>query len=112
MVFLCLGNELGDTAAQEVCFCFSSQIGKGVVGGRLFLRGRGGKQGFGIGGEVLGAVRAVEAFWEDYQGGTGGGGFEDFGAGVGEVVGFVGAWRRWWLARNGRLWGREVRTCC
>lgn len=50
------------------------------------------EEGFGVVGEVLAAVGGVEAFGEDDEGGAGAGGFEDAGAGAGEVVGFVGAW--------------------
>lgn len=45
--------------------------------GRLLLGRRGGLEGLGIGGKVLAAVRGVEAFGEDDQGGSGFGGFED-----------------------------------
>ncbi len=56
------------------------------------LRGGVREEGFGVVGEVLAAVGGVEAFGEDDEGGAGAGGFEDAGAGAGEVVGFVGAW--------------------
>ena len=45
--------------------------------GRLFLGWGGWLEGLGIGWEVLAAVRGVEAFGEDDQGGSGFGGFED-----------------------------------
>ena len=45
--------------------------------GGLLLGRRGGLEGLGVGGEVLAAVRGVEAFGEDDEGGSGFGGFED-----------------------------------
>ena len=41
-------------------------------------------------GEVFCAVGGIEAFGEDDDFGASARGFEDFGAGMGEVVGFVG----------------------
>ena len=74
----------------------------------LLLGGRGGLEGFGIRGEILAAVRGVEAFGEDDQRGAGFGGFEDAGAGTSEVGSLVGAWggggsqsrRMWWLGEG------------
>ena len=57
----------------------------------LFFCRRRGLKGFGIFGEVLCSVGAVKAFWKDDERGTRASGFENFGAGMGEVVGFVGA---------------------
>jgi len=37
-----------------------------MVGWRLLLCGRRGKEGFRVGGEVVAAVGAVEAFGKDY----------------------------------------------
>lgn len=48
-------------------------------------------ESLGVRGEVLAAVGGVEAFWKDDQRGSSFGGFEDAGAGAGEVGGFVGA---------------------
>lgn len=62
-----------------------------MVGWGLRLGRGGGLQGLGVGGEVLAAVGGVEAFGEYDQSGSGFGGFEDAGAGSGEVGGFVGA---------------------
>ena len=64
-----------------------------MEGRRLVFGGRGGEEGFGVGGEVLAAVRRIEAFGEDDEGGSCLGGFEDFGACVGEVDGLVSTWR-------------------
>ncbi len=50
---------------------------------------------------MLAAVGGVEAFGEDDEGGAGAGGFEDAGAGAGEVVGFVGAC---WGGLEGTVW--------
>ena len=63
-----------------------------MEGGGLVFGWRRGKEGLGVGGEVLAAVGGVEAFGEDDEVGTCFGGFEDAGAGAGEVGGFVGAW--------------------
>ncbi len=52
-----------------------------------------GQESLGITGEVLAAVRGIEAFWEDDEGGASFGGFENFGAGTGEVDGLIGSWQ-------------------
>lgn len=101
VVFLRGGGVLWDGAAEEIGFCFGGEGGEGVVGGGL-RRGRGGReQGFGVFGEVLAAVGGIEAFGEDDEVGAVAGGFEDAGARVGEVGGFVGAW---WYTVGLRLW--------
>ena len=92
VVLLRLGHELRDAAAEEIGLCFGGEGGERVVGGGLGGGGRAREEGYGVGGEVLAAVGRVEAFGEDDEGGAGAGGFEDAGAGAGEVVGFVGAW--------------------
>ena len=65
VVFLCLGVEFGDGAADQICICFCGHGREGVEGGRLLFCGWGGEQGFGVGGEVVAAVGGVEAFGED-----------------------------------------------
>lgn len=82
----------GNAAAEEVSFCFDREGGEGMVGRGLGGRWRGREEGFGVCGEVLAAVGGIEAFGEDNEVGPGAGGFQDAGAGAGEVVGFVGAW--------------------
>ena len=53
----------------------------------------------------MGSVGAVEAFWEDDEGGAGAGGLEDFGASAGEVVSFVGAYN---LEKEGLVLGPGI----
>jgi hypothetical protein len=48
-----------------------------------------GEEGFCVRGKEIAAVWGIEAFWEDDYVGARGGGFEDFVAGVREVLGFV-----------------------
>ena len=91
MVFLRFGGEFGDAAAEEVGLGFGGHGAEGMVGRRLVFCWGGGEKGFGVGGEVLGAVGGVEAFGKDDEVSAGAGGFEDFGAGAGEIGGFVGA---------------------
>jgi hypothetical protein len=62
-----------------------------VICGRLLLGGGRRKKGFSVGGKELGSVGGVEAFGEDDEVCAMLGSFEDFGAGAGEVGGFVGA---------------------
>ena len=56
-----------------------------MEGGALGLGGRGGEKGLGVAGEVLASVGRIEAFGEDDEGSAGLAGFEDAGAGAGEV---------------------------
>lgn len=60
-------------------------VGWGLRGG-----GRGWKEGFGIGWEVLASIRTVEAFGKDYNFCTGLGSFEDFGTRTRKIYSFVG----------------------
>lgn len=62
-----------------------------MEGGRLVFGWRGGEKGLCVFGEVLGAVGRVEAFGKDYEGCAGLCGFQDLGAGMGEIDRFVGA---------------------
>lgn len=84
-----------------------------MVCGRLRRRWRGGKQGFGVRGEVLGTIRGVETFGEHDEGCARAGGFEDMSAGAGEVGRFVGAWGSWELGfvRREELERIEEYTC-
>ena len=92
MVILGVGDVFGNGAAEDVCVAdFLGHFMEHVVRGGLGLGRRVGEEGFGVGGEEGCAVRGVEAFWEDDEVGTGSRGFEDLGAGVREVAGFVGA---------------------
>lgn len=92
MVFLGRLHILGDTPAEEIAIAFRSESGEGVKGGRLLL-GRGRRQeGLGVRREILAAVRGIETFGEDDEGGARFGGFEDARAGPSEVGGLVGAW--------------------
>ena len=92
VVLLARRRVLRDAAAEDVGARFGREGGERVEGRGLRLRGGGREERLGVGGEELAAVGRVEAFREDDQGGAGAGGFEDFGAGAGEVGGFVGAW--------------------
>ncbi len=92
VVALRRGDVLGDAAADQVGGGFFGEGGEGVVGGGLRGGGGGREEGFRVFGEVLAAVRRVEAFGEHDDGGAGLRGGEDLRAGVGEVVGLVGAW--------------------
>lgn len=78
-----------------------------MVTRRLLFGRRRGLQSLGVGGEVLAAVRGVEAFGENDERGSGFGGFEDARAGAGEVCGFVGAWRGEGQKRERRWWWRR-----
>ena len=62
-------------------------------------------------GEVLAAIGGVEAFREDYEGGTSFGGLEDTVAGSSEVGSFVGPYDGGVRAAMGWRWGRET-ACC
>lgn len=61
-----------------------------MVGRGLRFGGWGGVEGFGVLRKVFCAIGRVEAFREDDDFGAESGRFEDFGAGVSEVVRFVG----------------------
>ena len=91
MVFLGRLDILGDAAAEQVALALGGELGEGVVARRLLAGRRRGLERLGVRGEVLAAVGGIEAFGEDDQGGSGFGGFEDTGAGAGEVGGLVGA---------------------
>lgn len=92
MVFLRRGDIFGDAASEEVGGCLGGQGGEEVVGWGLRFRRWGWKKGFGVGWEVLAAVGGIETFRKNDQVGTGARGFQDLGAGVAEVGGFVGTW--------------------
>jgi hypothetical protein len=53
------------------------------------LRWRRREEGFGVGGEVIAAIRTVEAFGEDDNLGTCGCCRQDLLAGIGKIVRFV-----------------------
>jgi len=50
-----------------------------------------GEEGFGVGGEVVAAVRAVEAFWQNDDVGARGRGFEHLISSMREILVLVGA---------------------
>lgn len=114
VVFLRGLDIFGDAAAEQVAFALEGQRGEGVEARRLLFGRWGGLQGLGVGGEVLAAVGGVEAFGEDDQRGSGFGGFEDAGAGAGEVGGFVGAWGKEGSDEEGEVVGVRSggRACC
>lgn len=99
--FVLLLGELWDAAADQGDLTFLRYSAEDVVARALLLTGRsaGGRTAadikrrelLGVFGEILCAIGRVEAFWEDDEFGACAGGFEDFGAGGGEVGGFVGA---------------------
>lgn len=91
MVFFRCVHVFGDATAQKIGFGFSGERRECVVGGGLRRRGRGWKKCFGIGGEVGSAVGGVEAFGKYDEGGTGTRGFEDAGARMGKIGGFIGS---------------------
>lgn len=92
MILLRRFDILGYATAEQVAPALDGELGEGVEARRLLLGGRGGLESLGVGGEVLAAVGGVEAFRQHDERGSGFGGFEDAGAGAGEVGGFVGAW--------------------
>ena len=92
MVLSCIRNILWDRSTEDIGVAnLFGHFMEHVIRGRLGLGRRVGKKGFGIGWEEGGAVGAIETFWKNNQVSTGAGGFEDFGAGMSEIVGFVGA---------------------
>lgn len=91
MVFFCCVHILGNATAQKVGFGFNGERRECVVGGGLRRRGRGWKKCFCIFGEEGSAIGGVEAFWKHNEGGTGTGGFQDAGARMGQIGGFVGS---------------------
>ena len=92
MIFLRRRHIFGYATAEQVAPALDGELGEGVEARRLLPGGRGGLESFGVGREVLAAVGGVEAFRQHDERGSGSGGFEDAGAGAGEVGGFVGAW--------------------
>ena len=91
MVLLGLGYVFRDAAAEEIGLGLESEAGESVKGGRLVFRWGRGEECFGVGGEVLAAIGRIEAFWEDDEGSSGLGGFEDARTSPGKVGGLVSA---------------------
>jgi hypothetical protein len=81
--------QLGNTSADKVCICFHGDGRQGVEGGRLFSRGRRGKEGLGVFGEEIRAIGRVEALRKDDQSRASLCSFEDFAPSMREIHGLV-----------------------
>lgn len=77
VVFLCIGKILGNTATDQVGLGLFGQSRQSVECGRLRLGGRRWLQGLCVFGEVLCAIRRVEALGQNDDIGALAGGFED-----------------------------------